>query len=280
MNKEFKPYFDINETELEVVARVYQEERKDVFPSERVVHAEDYFQKRIDTDNWEYNLHSLEEKKATINAFKLFDQGYQMAIWISPESEIYEEGRINVMLFGKKNEESFFEAYGIPLLTGREDSLRMGGKLIKKGGVVMENIREIDDLRGQPIGFDLNENKWLQKCQELLPELDWAWEIIGLGGVDENMKKIALEVQKVRDIARGDNYLFEMIMRQRGYLLNVSGSHGGSWLSRDLGRGQGIITLNIGGKIEYRLGQTEGLKHCEKCGCWHSGEKCPICDKE
>ena len=279
MNKEFKPYFDINDTGLEVIARVFQEERKNVSPSMRVVHAEDYFRSRIYRDNWQYNLHSQAEKKATINAFELFDSGCQMAIWISPQSEIYEEGRINVMLFGEKGGEKFFETYGMPLLEGEEKSMEMGEKLIEKGGVVRGNINEIDDLREQPIAFYLRGEEWLKKCQELLPELSWAWETIALGKVDENMKKIALEVQMAREKAGKNNYLFEIIMAQRGYLLNISGSHGGSWLSQDLGREQGIIALNIGGKIEYRLGRTEGLKHCEKCGCWYSGEKCPVCNK-
>ena len=116
-------------------------------------------------------------------------------------------------------------------------------------------------------------------CHYIFLDLIWAGETKALGKVDENMKKIALEVQMAREKAGKNNYLFEIIMAQRGYLLNISGSHGGSWLSQDLGREQGIIALNIGGKIEYRLGRTEGLKHCEKCGCWYSGEKCPVCNK-
>ena len=67
-------------------------------------------------------------------------------------------------------------------------------------------------------------------------------------------------------------------MARNGYYLNVSGSHGGSWLSQELLRGtQGIIAFDINGRIEYRLGRTEGLHYCEHCGCWYSGEKCPVC---
>ena len=162
MNKEFKPYFDINDTGLEVVARVFQEERKNVSPSMRVVHAEDYFRSRIYRDNWQYNSHSQAEKKATINAFELFDSGCQMAIWISPQSEIYEEGRINVMLFGEKGGEKFFETYGMPLLEGEEKSMEMGEKLIEL----------IDDKIPKPIQLKLPSLKRidLPKLHKIEPQ--------------------------------------------------------------------------------------------------------------
>lgn len=278
MNQEtFKPYYDIREHQDEVIARVFQEERRGVEAKKRIVHAQDYFQKRIEEDNWEYNEHSQAEKTATMNAFELFAQGYQLAVWISPVSEIYEEGRLNILLPGEKNGEKIFEAYGLPLLASREESLKMTKALLDRGGVTMDNIYSTEEVRKQPVAFDFENKNWLKKCREILPQFEWAWETIESGEVDENMKKIAREVKEAREIAGRDNYLFERIMLQSGYRLNISGSHGGSWLSGELGRTQGIIALNIGGKIEYRLGRTEGLHYCEHCGCWYSGEKCPVC---
>lgn len=278
-NKEnFKPYYDINQHSSEVVARVFQEERKGVGRELRIVHAENYEESRIKTDNWEYNLHSGAEKKATQNVFELFRQGTQMVIWISPASEVYEEGRLNVMLKGEKEGELFFDPYGLPLDLNREESLELGQRLGRMGGKSLVAPSDIETLREQPMGFYLRDKNWLQKCRELMPEMEWAWETIETGKVEENMKIIAGEVKEARQKAGGNNYLFEMIMARNGYYLNVSGSHGGSWLSQELVRGvRGIIAFDINGKIEYRLGKTEGLHYCEHCGCWYSGEKCPVC---
>ena len=114
--KEFKPYFNVNEHSDMVIARVYQEERKDVFePELRMVHAENYFEKRIESDDWEYNKHSGAEKEATKNAFELMKEGQNLVIWLSPVSDIYEEGRINIMLPGLEKGEMFFDPWGVPL---------------------------------------------------------------------------------------------------------------------------------------------------------------------
>ena len=278
-NKEnFKPYYDINQHSPEVVARVFQEERRGVGLKLRIVHAENYEESRIKTDNWEYNPHSGAEKRATQNVFELLGQGAQMVIWISPPSEVYEEGRLNVMLKGEKEGELFFDPYGLPLDLNREESLKLGQRLWMMGGKSLVAPSDIEILREQPIGFYLRDKNWLQKCRELMPEMEWAWKTIETGKVEENMKIIAGEVKEARQKAGGNNYLFEMIMARNGYYLNVSGSHGGSWLSQELVRGtQGIIAFNIGGRIEYRLGRTEDLHYCEHCGCWYSGEKCPVC---
>lgn len=40
----------------------------------------------------------------------------------------------------------------------------------------------------------------------------------------------------------------------------------------------GIIIVKTSDGISFRKGSTEGLNYCRKCGCWYSGEKCPICD--
>jgi hypothetical protein len=39
-----------------------------------------------------------------------------------------------------------------------------------------------------------------------------------------------------------------------------------------------IIIIKTADGISFRVGSTEGLNFCAKCGCWYSGDKCPICN--
>jgi hypothetical protein len=57
----------------------------------------------------------------------------------------------------------------------------------------------------------------------------------------------------------------------------AGGGCGGSSLSGEFGQGQGIIIINTAEGISFRVGNTEGLTFCPKCGCFYSGDKCPIC---
>lgn len=41
--------------------------------------------------------------------------------------------------------------------------------------------------------------------------------------------------------------------------------------------GEGMIIIVTADGISFRKGSTEGLNYCSRCGCWYSGEKCPIC---
>lgn len=273
----FEPYFNVNKHSNEIIARVYQEERKDALKAEeRITHAEDYFESMIETDNWGKHKHANSEKEETKNVFEMQKEGFNMMIWISPVSDIYEEGRLNIQLPGVKNREKFFELWGIPIPHNWKESIELGNKLLDEGGKLNGEARM---LREQPIGFKLQTGEnWIKKCEKLMPEMDWAWEAIKSGKVDENMKKLALKVKEAKIIARGDNVLFEKIMLNMGYKLNVSGNHGGSWLSRELGNGIGVVAVKgADGEISYRIGSTEGLTLCKKCGCWYSGDKCPVC---
>jgi hypothetical protein len=274
---EFKAYFNVNEHSNEIIARVYQEEGKEVKgPEERITHAEDYLESRIITDKWKYNRHSKSEKVATKEIFNLMTEGFDLVVWISPKSNIYEEARLNIMLPGVENGKNFFDPWGIPIPHNWKESVELGNKLLDEGGKINGEARM---LREQPIGYKLmiGEN-WIEKCEELMPEMKWAWDFIKSGKVDENMKKLALKIKEAKKIAKGDNVVFEKVMMGMGYKLNVSGNHGGSWLSGEMGNGVGVIIVVTAEGISYRIGSTEGLTLCEKCGCWHSGTKCPICD--
>lgn len=271
--KEFKPYFDINIDSVLVVARTYQEERKGVTDLRlRTVHAEIYDKSRIETDDWKYNKHSQAEREATKNAFDLVEDGYNLIVWISPVSDIYEEGRLNIFVPKVENGKVAFDPWAVPLLLSQEKSKKMADKLLVNGGVSMDPINDVESLRRQPIGFKVEKSfEWIDKCRELMPEFMVIWDEIESGGVDKNMMKIAKKVEKAKIIARGNNYVFEQEMAKEGCELNVSGDHGGSWLSREAG----VIIIKTPDGIQYRIGNVEGMTFCEKCGCWHSGDKCP-----
>ncbi|KKR67109.1 MAG: hypothetical protein UU09_C0039G0005 [Microgenomates group bacterium GW2011_GWA2_40_6] len=56
----------------------------------------------------------------------------------------------------------------------------------------------------------------------------------------------------------------------------VGGGCGGSSLSGEFG--QGIIIVKTADGLTFKVGSTEGLSFCPKCGCFYSGDKCPICN--
>lgn len=275
---EFKPYYKIEENEEEVVARVFQEERKLPDLKLRVVHAQIYDSDRISRDNWEFNKHAESERKATINVFELMNDGFEMVIWLSPKSEIYEEGRLNIMLKTEVEGRMGFDPWGIPLLKNENETMDLARRLLDRGGVSMDGIEVVEDLRKEPMGFKLEGGDWLSKCQELMPEFEELWDFVMRGGVEENMEKIVGQVREAKKVARGNNVVFEMEMLRRGYQLNVAGGHGGSWLSQ-MGRGVGLMevfdSLKVLGKIDERLSK------CEGCGCYFMKKKkaCPKCGK-
>jgi len=277
-SKEFKPFFDINNTSSVVVARVYQEEAKGVALKERIVHAERYDLERIEGDRWDYNQHAGAEKEATQNCFELARDGFNLVVWISPKSEIYEEGRLNIVL--PDGDALGFDSWAIPLLLDENKSMELGMRLLELEGVSMDPITEVESLRRQPIGYKVEEGQqWIDKCRELMPELSVIWDEIESGEVDRRMMKIVRKVEMVKARVGGDNIRFEREMKKIGLSLNFAGDHGGSWLSQERGRGIGVIAMvKEGNIIQYSVGSTEGLTYCKKCGCWYSGEKCPICE--
>ncbi|MDD3998577.1 MAG: hypothetical protein PHR98_00530 [Candidatus Shapirobacteria bacterium] len=56
----------------------------------------------------------------------------------------------------------------------------------------------------------------------------------------------------------------------------AGGGCGGSSLGGQFAS-EGIIIVKTINGISFRNGKTEGLRYCSQCGCWYSGEKCPIC---
>jgi len=272
MSTEFKPYFRVGENPDSDIARVYQEERRVDDLCLRIVKAQHYARQRIEKDKWEYNRHSGAEKEATINSFNLADDGYNFIIWISPEDgDIYDEGRLNVMLPVSVNGEIELQPWGIPLLINRKESRQLADRLLKSGGVSMDPVTNEESVRRQPIGFKLEENeKWLDRCRKLLPEWNEEWDFIEQGGVEKQMEVIMEMVVRAKKIAGGNNYLFEKTMAVMGYRLNIAGGHGGSWLGRGMG---------TSGIWQYKINRMDGVIQTEviKVGGKYI---CPICGME
>ncbi|HPR99475.1 MAG TPA: hypothetical protein PLU63_01470 [Candidatus Woesebacteria bacterium] len=72
--------------------------------------------------------------------------------------------------------------------------------------------------------------------------------------------------------SRMQNYLFGQL---KTVLVSGGGCGGRSISGRFASEGI-IIIKNVDG-ITFRKGSTEGLTYCTRCGCWYSGDKCPIC---
>jgi hypothetical protein len=276
--KEFKPFFQPDYSDA-VIARAYQEEGAGLEVIRRVVHAELYPKTRILADNWEYNRHSGAEREATEHAFELAESGFDLVIWVSPESDIYEEGRLNVMPPVKNGERLAFDPWGIPLRLNREESVELGERLLAAGGLSMDPIDDPESLRRQPVGFKLAEGqKWLVKCRELIPEMDDIWDEIGKGEVDKNMRLIMENVRQAKIKAGGNGVVLEMVMlREFGRRLNVAGDHGGSWLSMLENKGIYNYTVEkVGGEVYVEKVKVSGKWVCPLCGA-EVGEGATVC---
>lgn len=277
-NKKF--YYDINKNPLDEVAGAFLEEGTAPDLKKRINISAFYPESKIKNDNWEYNKHSEEEREATINIFNLGKIDKNLVIWISPEDggDVYKEGRLNIEfpIFGD-NEWSIYGKH-VPLLCNEDESFELAKKLIENGGVSIKPVLDKNEVRQQPIGFKIEEiDNWIQTCKELMPEFMEIWNFIETGEDVKNKIKMEKDVQSAIIEADGDNYLFERIMARMGNEINAEGGHGSSWNSGNGEMGI-IISVNSSGEVSYNLGNTEGLTLCKKCGCYYSGDKCPLCN--
>ena len=279
-NLENKKFYDIRKNHLSEIAGAFLEEGTVSDLRKRINISDLYPESRIEKDYWEYNEHSEEEREATLNVFDLGKKGYNLIIWISPDDggKVYKEGRLNIEfpVFGE-NEWSIYGRH-VPLLCNQKESFELATRLLKNNGVSIEKISDVESVRRQPIGFRMEKAEdWLGECKKLMPEFLEIWDFIENGGDVENKLKMEKDVKIAMKKAGGNNYLFESIMLMMGNRINAEGGHGSSWNSLNNSRGI-VASLSLDGKVSYKLGVTEGLKHCEKCGCYYSGDKCPLCD--
>jgi len=73
--------------------------------------------------------------------------------------------------------------------------------------------------------------------------------------------------------SRLQNYLYGQLKTA----VVAGGGCGGRSLSGQFASEGIIIIKNVSG-ISFRKGRTEGLSYCSECGCWYSGDKCPVCN--
>jgi len=279
MSKEDNKFYDINKNSLGEIAGAFLEEGIFTDLRKRINTSDLYPESSIEKSGWEYNEHSEEEKEATINVFDLGKKGYNLVVWISPEDGgIYKEGRLNIEfpVFGE-NEWAIYGKH-VPLLCDKNESFELAKRLLENNGSSIEKIDDIDNVRRQPIGFKIEEiDNWIEECKKLMPEFMEIWNFIESGEDVENKIKMKKDVFFAMEMADGDNYLFESIMARMGNNINDEGGHGSSWGNQE-NNGMGIIvSVDSNGEISYSLGNTEGLNYCKKCGCYYSGEKCPMC---
>lgn len=281
MSKEKKYFYDINENDPSEIAKAFTEERVTSDLTKRITISNLYEESRVEVDNWAFNEHSEQERKATVNVFDLGKKGYNLVVWISPddgEKGVYKEGRLNIEfpVFGKKE----WAIYGrhLPLLCNRIESVELAKRLLENGGVSIEPITDAESTREQPIGFKIEEtDKWIKECKELMPEFMDIWNFIEEGKDEENKIKMEKDVKIAMEKANGDNYLFEMLMAQMGNEINSEGGHGSSY---GFGSDRGIVAvIDSDGRVSYQLGNTEGLTHCEDCNIFYSGNVCPACKR-
>lgn len=275
-----KKFYDIRKNNVREIAGVFLEEGVVGDVRQRINISDLYFESDIEKCSWEYNIHSDAEKEATKNIFALGKQGCNLVIWISPEDEngVYKEGRLNIEfpVFGDKE----WSIYGrhVPLLCNREETFELAKRLLENSGMSVSLITEIENIRRQPIGFRIdNIDDWIDVCKDLMPEFVDIWDFIEKGKDSENKLNMEKEVMLAIEKSDGNNYVFEEIMALRGNKINQEGGCGSSWNNNTYGFGM-IVSKSLGGEVSFKLGNTEGLIFCKKCGCWYDGDKCPICD--
>lgn len=280
MNLENKKFYDINQNSLGEIAGAFLEERaNDLDLRNRINISDLYSENNIEKDNWEYNGHSEEEKEATLNVFALGKAGYNLVVWISPDDggEVYKEGRLNIEfpVFGK-NEWALYGKH-MPLLCDENESFELVKRLLNNNGKSINSINNKESVRQQPIGFKIEEiDDWIQECKKLMPEFMDIWDFIENGEDVENKIKMEKDVRLAMEEAGGDNYLFESIMARMGNEINAEGGHGSSWNNGNSEMGI-VVSVDANGELVYSLGNINNLKHCEKCDCYYSGDKCPLC---
>ena len=89
---------------------------------------------------------------------------------------------------------------------------------------------------------------------------------------EREMEPVLSRLTGVSGGLRLQNYLYGQLKTK----IVGGGGCGSSSLSGRFAR-EGIIIIKSAEGISFRSGKTEGLTYCAKCGCWYSGEKCPIC---
>jgi len=161
--------------------------------------------------------------------------------------------------FDEMNKEGYRMADLVEMLTLAEENKGTSMRLIEK---VTRSLRtEFERVFGEKIYTDGEMMTRMYVAIRL--EVERRSEEAGF----ETKKDIVL----VRDVVR--KYLYgRLTVKKMVGGGCTSSSQSGEFAS------VGIIIVKTSDGVSFRKGSTEGLNYCRKCGCWYSGEKCPICD--
>lgn len=245
--------FDINSNSTGEVTKVVLEELKTRKQTERVTNSEPV--RRKDVKFSEYNVHARAEWKATQRSFKLAEKN-NLIFWISAEdgamglSEeeakklgfVYGDGRFNICFKTVENGEIVLKGKHIPLGIDRFKSFELGKRLVEYGGETIGKIDTVEDLRVQPIGFNLeNQNEWLNECRKMIPELEEFWEAIENGDDLKKEEEMTVIVEIAKKVAKGNNVVFQLELLRNGIEI-TSGNHGVGYLGK---QNNGMFSFEI-----------------------------------
>ncbi len=176
--------------------------------------------------NPNYDPHAEAEYEATRNEYALVDKGYDLLFWISAKDAYYPEGRLNIVRGNKIGDDYDMDAEALVIQWSQEQCLSLGKLLLQQGGKSMEGVTDIESLRCQPIGFRLEEKKWLEKCRELMPEMEDVWKFLENKAMVGHEREALRAVKIAREESKGNQKVFYQVLRREGFPVRAAGNHG------------------------------------------------------
>lgn len=287
-------FFNINKNSDEETAKVVLEELKTEDLTKRVTNS-----KLGRTVNGvpemqfsEYNVHAEAEWLATHNAFKLGKECNFMfwlsaedgAMGLSPEEAkekgfVYGDGRCNIYFVTKEDREVVISGKHMPLNIDRFKTLELGKRLVGFGGKTLGKMETVEELRVQPIGFNLeNPEEWIAECRKMMPEFEKFWQMFENGDDLKQEAEMIEVVKEVKKIAKGNNYIFQKEMGRRGYVMNMLTNHGIGYAESQYGGVYSFKMKIVNGEVVVEAKRVNGKLVCPICGV-EIGEGVTICPK-
>lgn len=221
--------------------------------------------------------------------WKLAREKYKYIFWLSPSGgrSEYEDGRVVVGIV-VDNQKIKINCRGIPIFVEPDELLMMANKIIELGGNSVNRIEEVEDLREQALGVNLDfgcQDEFWDFCGSIFG-MDKVWNEIKNGNditrkeeiellVDEALSDIRFrfgEFNENNSIYTGA--LLERMMEFRGYQIE-GGNHGG--LNSDL-LGSSFDKLYSNSEIMVKAEIRDGKRYCP-CGTElkDGSSICPTC---
>lgn len=289
-------FFDINSNSTDEVTKVVLEEMVTRDKTKRVTNSDPVstVDGKPQIEFSDYNVHARAEFRATQRSFQLA-KDCNLIFWISAEDGamgllkeeaeakgmVYRDGRCNIYFRTIENGEIVLRGKHLPLDIDRFESLKLGKRLVENGGKTLGVLETVEDLRVQPIGFNLeNMDQWVEECRKMIPEFEDFWELFNKGGDLKQQAEMKYEVEKAKKIAKGNNYVFQTELERRGIRINENGIHGSGYLGQqNNGAKEFKIEMKDGQYFTEPVMDTQGNLICPVCGVKVSAAdaKCGTC---